>query len=75
MARRRRQLSDQLRDLIENGAHSRYRISKETGLDKGALSHFMAGHRGMSMDSIDKLGEFLDLVIVPRAELKRGGSR
>lgn len=63
MARRRLTLSDQIRKLVRTSEHSRYRICAETGIDQGAMSHFLAGHRGLSLDSLDRLGEFLRLRI------------
>jgi plasmid maintenance system antidote protein VapI len=71
MAARKRQLSDQLRDLIECSEHSRYRIAQETGVDAAVLCHFVAGRRGLSIESIDALGEFFDLKLVHRSERKR----
>ena len=57
-------LSDQLRKAIREAACTRYAISKATGIDQAVLSRFLAGERGMSLDSIDKLGEFLKLSLV-----------
>ena len=57
-------LSDQLRELVRNCEHSRYAISKATGIDQAVLSHFVAGHRGMSLASLDVLGDFLGLRVV-----------
>ena len=54
-------LSDQLRQAIRESKHSRYAIWKATGIDQAVLSHFLAGHRGMSLESLDTLGEFLHL--------------
>ena len=70
MAKRRAKLSDQIRKLVRTSEHSRYRICAETGIDQGAMSHFLAGHRGLSLDSLDRLGEFLRLRVV--ADAKKG---
>ena len=59
---------DQIRAAVRQSAYSRYRICHETGIDQGAMSHFLAGHRGLSLDSIDRLGEFLALHIVGTSE-------
>ena len=62
--RKQRLLSDQLRELVRDCEHSRYAISKATGIDQAVLSHFVAGHRGMSLASLDVLGDFLGLRVV-----------
>ena len=64
MPRKPAKLSDQIRALIRSSGLSRYGICKATGIDEGALSHFLAGHRGLSLDSLDKLGQFLGWRIV-----------
>ena len=67
----RKKISNQLRSLIESSGYSRYRIAQETGVDAAVLCHFVAGRRGMSMDSIDALGEFLDLELVIKKKSRR----
>lgn len=42
---------------------TRYRISKETGIDESALAKFYNGHRGLSMEAFDALGAYLGLTI------------
>ena len=69
--RNRMKLGDQIRDVVRRSGYSRYRICNETGIDQGAMSHFLAGHRGLSLDSIDRLGEFLGLRIVGLHEKRR----
>ncbi len=64
-------LSDQIRELVRTSGQSRYAICEETGIDQGAFSHFMAGHRGLSLRSLDKLGEFLDLRVVVGNKIRR----
>ena len=56
-------LTDQLRHLIEAGEMSRYELSKITGIDKSVLSKFVHGKCGLSMQSLDKIGETLSLQI------------
>ena len=48
-------LSDQLRWMIERSGVSRYQLWQQTGIDQAALSRFMAGKGGLSMESIDSL--------------------
>lgn len=61
--RRPTKLSDQVREAIRDADCTRYAISKATGIDQAVLSKFLTGERGMSLDSLDKLAEFLNLRI------------
>ena len=70
-------LSDQLRDAIDRCGLSRYRIWKETGIPESNLSRFMSGSGGLSMESVDLIGDLLRLKLEMRGPrtsvLKRGG--
>ncbi|QEG34444.1 helix-turn-helix domain-containing protein [Bythopirellula goksoeyrii] len=65
MARKRTvkstKVSEQLREAIRNADCSRYRISKETGIDQSMLTKFLQGERGLAISTIDTLAEFLNL--------------
>jgi transcriptional regulator with XRE-family HTH domain len=64
MAKRRTNLlTDQLRQAIDDSGLTRYRIAKETGISECALGQFYNGHRGLSMEALNALGEFLQLMI------------
>lgn len=64
MAKKRtNSLSDQLRQAIDDCGLTRYRIAKETGIGESALAQFYNGHRGLSMEALNALGEFLQLKI------------
>ena len=56
-------LTDQLRQAIDDSGVTRYQIAKATGIDESALAKFYNGHRGLSMDALNALGEFLQLTI------------
>lgn len=56
-------LTDQLRQAIDDSGLTRYQIAKETGIDESALAKFYNGHRGLSMDALNALGECLQLTI------------
>lgn len=62
------QLIDQLRAVVDNAEESRYAISQATGIDQAALSRFVHGEGGLSVDAINKLGEYFDLVLVQRQQ-------
>jgi len=65
MAKRRsKKLTDQVRQAIDDSGITRYRIAKDTGIDEATLSKFYLGQRGLSMDALNKLGEYLRLTIV-----------
>ena len=57
-------ISQQLRKAIDASGMSRYRICKEIGLPESTMSHFMAGNCGLSLATVDRLGELLGLTIV-----------
>jgi plasmid maintenance system antidote protein VapI len=61
---RPKKITDQVRQAIDDSGLTRYRISKETGIDESALAKFYNGHRGLSMDALDRLGKYLGLRIV-----------
>jgi transcriptional regulator with XRE-family HTH domain len=56
-------LTDQLRQAIDDSGLTRYRIAKEAGISESALAQFYNGHRGLSMESLNALGKFLELKI------------
>jgi hypothetical protein len=64
--------SDQLRQAVRESELTRYAISVKTGIDQGTLCRFIRGERGMSLDSVDKLMECLELEIKPRRKRKDG---
>lgn len=64
MSQKKTTLSDQLRQFIETADVSRYRISQQTGISQSLLSRFMHGTAGLSVDSLDKLGDALDLQLI-----------
>ncbi|MCE9553408.1 MAG: hypothetical protein K8T91_08535 [Planctomycetes bacterium] len=63
---KRMTISQQVRQAIEASDVSRYRIWKDTGIDQGTLSRFMAGDGGLSLEGLDAIGELLGLEIVIR---------
>jgi len=71
MGKKRLKVSDQIRAAISAAEVTRYRISKDTGISESMLSRFMGGSRGLSMEALDTLGEYLDLEVVRRKTRKR----
>ncbi|MEW4568501.1 helix-turn-helix transcriptional regulator [Tautonia sp. JC769] len=60
----RQRLSDQIRDAVNVSGMSRYAICKTIGFNQGAMSRFMSGKGGMSLETLDRLAELLGLSIV-----------
>ncbi len=57
-------LSKQLRWYVKNCGVSTYRLERETGIHNSALSRFLRGERGLSIESMDTMGRFLKLGLV-----------
>jgi hypothetical protein len=65
-------LTDQLRQAVLNCGQSQYAICKATGIDKTALYRFVTGERGVSMEVMNTLGDYLGLRIVADKSQKKG---
>ncbi len=70
--RKRKKFSDQIRQAVEDSGITRYRIWKDTGISEPLLSLFMSGDRGLSMKTLDKLADYLDLHVVKGKAKGRG---
>ena len=57
-------LTDQLRRAVVDSKKTLGTLARETGIDKSALSRFVNGERGLSMEALNALGENLGLRIV-----------
>jgi transcriptional regulator with XRE-family HTH domain len=62
--------SEQLRRAIQQSELSMYAIAKQTGVDKGQLSRFMSGERGLNVESFETLANLLGLELVERQAAK-----
>jgi transcriptional regulator with XRE-family HTH domain len=65
-----KRFSDQIRDAVNASGLSRYAICKAIGFNQGAMSRFMSGKGGLSMDALDRLAELLNLAVVARPKAK-----
>ena len=64
-------ICDKLRQAIEKGPKSRYRLWKETGIEQSQLSRFMAGTRILGIESIEKLAKALGFELVMQKKTKK----
>jgi transcriptional regulator with XRE-family HTH domain len=64
--------SDQIRDAVNASELSRYRICAEIKLSQPAMSRFMAGRSGLSMEVLDRLAELLGLTVVVKKPKQKG---
>ena len=64
MAKKRISLSDQLRRVVDDCGVTRYRIAQDTGIDASTLCRFMSGERGLPMNTVDVLADYLDINII-----------
>jgi len=62
--------SEQLRRAIEDHPESRYRLGTDTGVDPAVLCRFVHGQAGVSLDTFDKLADYLGLELKPKATKK-----
>ena len=68
-----KKLSDQIRQAVVDSKVSRYQIWKDTGIDQSVLGKFVAGKRGISMETLDVLAEYLGLrVVMDRKLIQKG---
>ena len=66
-------LSDQLRRIVTDSGKTLGQITRDTGIDKSALSRFLNGERGVSTAVLDTLGEFLRLrIVADKPQAKKG---
>ena len=67
MAKRKRQLkllSEQLQRIILDGELSRYRICQLAGIDQGQMHRFVTTGKGISIETLDRIGMALRLRLV-----------
>jgi transcriptional regulator with XRE-family HTH domain len=64
-------IGEQLKQAIQEGPLSQAELARGTGLSEGQISRFLKGERGLSLESIDKLLDVLELEIVIRPRRKR----
>ena len=62
---------DAICEAIEASDKTRYRIAKDTGISQPQLSRLMTGERGLSIDALERLADYLGSEIVMRPKRRR----
>lgn len=57
---------DDIRRAIDACGRTRHRLSQETGISESQLSQFVAGTKGLSVESLELLADCLGLEIIAR---------
>ncbi|MEP0846411.1 MAG: helix-turn-helix transcriptional regulator [Phycisphaerae bacterium] len=69
------ELLNMMRKAMETSGQSRYRISKETGIAESVLSRFMSGETALTVETAERLADYLGLEIVLRPKRGRGARK
>jgi len=64
---------DDIRQAIKTCGKSRYRISKDTGILQSHLSQLMDGTKGLSIEALELLADYLELRIVMEPKRRKKG--
>ncbi len=68
-------LLDEIRDAIDASGKTRYRIAQESGIAESVLSRLMSGERGLSIDALETLADYLGLELTMRPKQRRRRGR
>lgn len=66
MTPKRRAVSEQLRQHIERSGLSTYRLGIDADIAPGLVSRFLNRQRSLSLDTVDRICDALDLELVQR---------
>jgi len=64
-------ICNQLKKAIERDPRSRYRLSKETGIEQSQFSRFMSGKRSLSIESIEIIAKALGFELTMKKRTKK----
>ena len=62
---------DTLRKTVQKSNESRYRIAHGSGVAASQLARLVSGERGLSIESAEKLVDYLELEIIIRPKRRR----
>ena len=66
-------LLDDIRQAILESDKTRYRIALDNDIDQAHLTRLMHGQRGLSIETLEKLLDYLGLEIIIRPKHKKKG--
>lgn len=66
---------DAICKAIEASDKTQYRIAKDLGISQSQLSRLMTGERGLSIDTMERLADYLGLEIMIRPKRKQRKGR
>lgn len=58
-------LAGQLRKAIRDSGLTPYRIATDAGVDRAAMTRFVNGDRGLTLDTASRITDFLGLELRP----------
>ena len=67
-------LIDAIREAIDASEETRYRISKGSGVSQAQLSRLMSGEAGISVQTAERLADYLGITITIRQPRRRKDS-
>ncbi len=70
MSEQSNSITGQLKAAIDGSGQSRYALSCASGVAQSALSRFMSGERGLSLESAARLADALGLELRPKRSRK-----
>ena len=66
-------LLNAIKKAVETSGKTKYRIAKESGVAASQLTRLMSGERGLSIESLEHLADYLGLEVVIRPKRRRKG--
>lgn len=64
-------IQDAVRRAVEASDLSRYRMAKDLEISQATISKFMSGERGLGIETLERLAEYLSLEIIIRPKRRR----
>lgn len=65
------EIQDAIRNAINTSEITRYRMAKDLGISQAALSRFVSGERGIGIETLEQLAEYLNLEIIIRPKRRK----
>jgi transcriptional regulator with XRE-family HTH domain len=70
--KRKQKVTGQLRAAVDADPRSRYELANLVGMQQSAMSRFMSGERGLSIEALESLCEVLGLELRPVDSKRKG---